>query len=200
MHTSSPQLEMSLASLDRLPEAELADGYRLRTYRTGDLAAWGRLVSECIGGQYDEAACRESLLMDTPQFAPEDLFFLEKDGEAIGTACALRKHAPGEGPGYLHMVAVTAAHRGQRLGRPLVIAALRRFGDLGYRDVILSTDDFRLAAIRTYLDLGFLPVRSHESHAIRWREVYEKLGVGAQHAVPSREEAGDATLSAEPSA
>jgi len=190
MHTSFPQLEMSLASLDRLPEAELADSYRLRRYREGDLAAWGRLVSECIGGQYDEAACRESLLMDTPQFAPEDLCFVEKDGKAVGTACALRRQAPGEGPGYLHMVAVTAAHRGHRLGRALVAAVLQRFRELGYRDVILSTDDFRLAAIRTYLNLGFHPVLNHESHALRWREVYAKLG----------EEAGDATLSAEPSA
>ncbi len=190
MHTSPPQLEMRRASLDALPEIVTAEGYRLRTYREGDWAAWGRLVSECIGGQYDEAACRESLLMDTPQFAPEDLFFVERDGEVVGTTCAHRKHAPGEGPGCLHMVAVTAAHRGHRLGRALIIAALQRFRELGYRDVILSTDDFRLAAIRTYLDLGFLPVRSHESHAARWRETYAKLG----------EEVGDATLSAEPSA
>jgi mycothiol synthase len=176
MQQQLPQLELRLASLDLLPEVELADGYVLRTYREGDLAAWGRLIGECIGGQYDEAACRESLMMDTPQFAPEDVFFLEKEGGVVGTACALRKHATGEGPGYLHMVAVDAAHRGHRLGRVLAVAALRRFRELGYRDVILQTDDFRLPAIRAYLDLGFAPVFTHDSHAARWREVYEKLG------------------------
>jgi mycothiol synthase len=190
VQTNLPQLEMRLASLDGLPEIEVAEGYRLRTYQEGDLTAWGRLISECIGGQYDEAACRESLLMGTPQFSPEDLFFAERDGEPVGTTCALRKYLPGEGPGHLHMVAVTAAHRGHHLGRALIVAALRRFGELGYRGVILSTDDFRLPAIRTYLDLGFEPVLSHESHAERWRLVRAKLG----------EEVRGATLSAEPSA
>ena len=171
-----PQLEMRLTSLDLLPELEVAEGYMLRTYREGDLAAWGRLIAECIGGQYDEAACRESLMMDTPRFAPEDVFFVEKEGEVVGTACALRKHAAGEGPGYLHMVAVDPAHRGRHLGRVLAAAALRQFRDLGYRDVVLQTDDFRLPAIRTYLGLGFAPVPTHDSHAARWREVCEKLG------------------------
>lgn len=171
------QLEMRLPSLTSLPEVRVADGYLLRTYRDGDLAAWARLVSECIGGHYDEAACRESLLMDTSKFAPQDLLFAVKDGEMVGTACALRKQATEKGPGYLHMVAVATEHRGRGLGRALVIAVLRRFRELGYREVVLQTDDFRLPAIRTYLAVGFRPVFTHDSHAARWAEAYRQLGL-----------------------
>ena len=192
MEPQLPQLEMRLPSLASLPEVEVADGYALRTYREGDLAAWAALVSECIGGRYDEAACRESLLMGTPQFAPEDLFFAEKGDEVAGTACAHRKHAPAEGPGIIHMVGVFAAHRGHGLGRALVTSALVRLRDLGYRDAILSTDDFRLSAIRTYLGLGFRPVFSHPSHTGRWEALYQQLGLS--------QEGQDETLSAEPSA
>lgn len=177
METQLPQLEMRLSSLASLPEVELAEGYTLRTYREGDLAAWAALVSECIGGRYDEAACRESLLMGTPQFSPEDLFFAEKGGEVVGTTCAHRKHAPAEGPGIIHMVGVFRAHRGHGLGRALVTAALWRLREMEYRAAVLSTDDFRLSAIRIYLGLGFRPVFSHVSHAPRWQELYQRLSL-----------------------
>lgn len=171
---------MRLPTLASLPEAEVAEGYTLRTYRDGDLAVWAALVSECIGGRYDEAACRESLLMGTPQFAPEDLCFAEKGDEVAGTTCAHRKHAPAEGPGIIHMVGVFAAHRGHGLGRALVAAALHRLREMGYREVTLSTDDFRLPAIRTYLSLGFRPHLSHPSHGARWQEVRRQLGLAGE--------------------
>jgi ribosomal protein S18 acetylase RimI-like enzyme len=207
MEQQLPQLEMRLPSLTSLPEVEVAEGYALRTYRDGpsgdgvaiptgwqsqDLAVWAQLVSECIGGQYDGAACRESLQMGTPRFAPEDLFFAERAGEVVGTTCALRLQPPEEGPGYLHMVAVSASHRGHGLGRALIVASLRRFREGGYREVVLKTDDFRLSAIRLYLDLGFRPVFSHHSHAARWQTVYQQLGLS--------QEGEDETLPTQPSA
>ena len=42
--------------------------------------------------------------------------------------------------------------------------------------VVLFTDDHRLAAIKTYLKLGFEPQMVHDSHPERWREVLAKLG------------------------
>ncbi len=171
---SLPQLHMDLDRLDRLPELEVAEGYRLRIYRAGDEAAWCRLVNECIGGQHDEAGCRASLT-ETPRFAPQDLFFAERDGEVAGTACAWRGAGVPEGVGYVHMVAVDPAHRGKQLGKALVVAVLRRFRELRYHTATLRTDDHRLPAIRLYLGLGFHPVMTHESHPGRWEAVYENL-------------------------
>ncbi len=170
-----PQLVMALASLDHVPPVEVADGYRLRAYQPGDEAAWCDLVNGCIGGEYTEEQCRRDIL-ETPGFEAGDLFFAERDGEVVGTAWALRKQRPEEGPGYLHMVAVLAEHRGHRLGRALVLAALHRFRELGYRSAVLQTDDWRSAAIKTYLGLGFRPRHTDPSHEGRWAEVMGSLG------------------------
>jgi len=172
-----PQLEMELPSLDRLPPVEVADGYRLRAYQPADESLWCRLVNECVGGQWTEEQCR-TLMMETPGFEAGDLLFAERDGEVVGTAWALRKQRPEEGPGYLHMVAVFAEHRGHRLGRALVLAALHRFREVGYRSAVLQTDDWRLAAIKVYAGLGFRPKMTHESHEGRWREVYQRSRSG----------------------
>jgi mycothiol synthase len=40
---------------------------------------------------------------------------------------------------------------------------------------VLETDDWRLAAIRTYLRLGFEPDPVEEEHAARWRRVLKIL-------------------------
>jgi hypothetical protein len=45
----------------------------------------------------------------------------------------------------------------------------------GWRAAWLSTDDFRLAAIRIYLDLGFQPLLTDDSHRERWPEVFAGL-------------------------
>jgi mycothiol synthase len=169
-----PQLQMDLDSLEQLPEAEVAKGYRLRIYRCGDEAAWCRLINECIGGRHDEEGCRSSLT-GTDKFSPQDLFFAECSGEAVGTACAHRGANTPEGVGYVHMVAVAPGHRGRRLGRALVAAVLRRFRELGYRAATLQTDDFRLSAIRLYLDLSFHPTMTDESHPARWEAVLSRL-------------------------
>ncbi|MDR3689213.1 MAG: hypothetical protein P4L46_07535, partial [Fimbriimonas sp.] len=46
----------------------------------------------------------------------------------------------------------------------------------GKRDIRLTTDDFRLAAIQTYLNLGFEPDMWHESHPGRWAAILQELG------------------------
>ena len=48
--------------------------------------------------------------------------------------------------------------------------------EMGWAVARLWTDDWRLPAIKTYLNLGFEPDIEHESHPERWRAVFEKLG------------------------
>ena len=169
-----PQLEMELPSLADLPPVEVAEGYRLRTYQPGDESVWCRLVNECIGGEYTEEQCGRELT-GRPWFDPADLFFVEHGGEAVGTACALRRPDLGTEAGYVHMVAVKPEHRGHGLGRALVLAVLHRFREMGFRAATLRTDDWRLAAIRMYLGLGFEPKMTDGSHEGRWREVRGRL-------------------------
>jgi len=171
-----PQLEMRLDSLDNLPEITVPDGYVIRTYREGDSADWCRLISAGIGGEYDDKAFRTSTA-GASSFDPEGLFFAERDGQLVGTACTVWNDSYPQDTGYLHMVAVDPMHQGHGLGRALTLAVLHRFRQRGFRRAVLQTDDFRLPALRLYLNLGFRPRFSHESHEGRWREVYRELGV-----------------------
>jgi mycothiol synthase len=75
----------------------------------------------------------------------------------------------------LHYLAVLPAHRGKHLGFMLAARVLVLLKGMGYTDAWLSTDDFRLPAIRTYLALGFDPVCTDKSHAERWEIVRHKL-------------------------
>lgn len=173
-----PQLEMERSCSEALPEVGTPTCYSLRTFRPGDEAAWCRLVNEAIGGEYTPETMRESLLSQ-PWFDEHDLFFLEKDGLIAGTACAQRERVAQERTGLVHMLVVDPKHRAIGLGRALLAATLRRLKDVGCRSAALSTDDFRLAAIRLYLAFGFRPTLTHDSHAGRWHEVLRRLGLPA---------------------
>jgi len=167
---------MVLDSLDNLPEVIAPSGYIIRTYRDGDSADWCRVVGSGIGGEYDDAGFRRSTA-GSSGFDPEGLFFAEKDGVIVGTACAVWSANYPEDTGYLHMVAVDPMHHGHGLGRALTLAVLHRLRARGFRRAVLQTDDFRVPALRLYLSMGFRPRFTHESHEARWRDIYETLGI-----------------------
>jgi tRNA-Thr(GGU) m(6)t(6)A37 methyltransferase TsaA len=162
-----PQLRMRRPDLAGLPPVEMPEGYALRTYRPGDEAAWAAIMNTGIGSGQTAELCRQKLT-GLPQFDPEGLFFATHDGTPIGSACAwvLR---PGEREaGELHMVCVLPEHRGHGLGYWLSLAVLHRFAERGFQHAGLNTDDFRLAAVKTYLELGFQPEHTHPGDAERW--------------------------------
>jgi len=47
----------------------------------------------------------------------------------------------------------------------------------------LETDDYRLPAIKTYLNLGFEPLLVHENQRDRWRNILSALGVQEKGAI-----------------
>jgi tRNA-Thr(GGU) m(6)t(6)A37 methyltransferase TsaA len=169
---------MRRSDLAGLPPVEMPEGYSLRTYRPGDEAAWAKIMDTGIrrpDRDWTPELVRERLI-DRPQFDPASLFFIvARDGEPVATACAWTR-VPGETEvGMVHMVCCRPEHRGRRLGYWVTLAVLHRFRERGFREADLSTDDFRLAAIRTYLDLGFEPAHTHPGDAERWLRVLWKL-------------------------
>ena len=153
--------------------------YGLRTFRDGDEQVWADIMNTGIGEGWTAERCRESLTRRA-QFLPDGLFFAvqhTRNPEIFaGSACAWRLDPDEWTVGYVHMVCVRPEHRGQRLGYWLTLAALRYFKNRGFERAILNTDDFRLAAIRLYLDLGFQPDFTHASHPERWEAVGRVLG------------------------
>lgn len=168
-----PQLRMEKTDLDNVPEIPVPDGYRLRTYEPGDESGLARVYAACDLGCTEPQAVRQRLV-EREFFRPERLFVVERADEIVGTALAWEE--PGDPPaGYLHMVAVVPAERGQGLGTLLTVAAIGQNRREGFRVQRLDTDDFRLPAIRLYLRLGYRPVLTHATHAARWEAVGEAL-------------------------
>jgi mycothiol synthase len=172
------QLRMRRPTLEDLPSAEPPFGYRLRTFRDGDEAAWGAIMSapDGIGADWTVDKVRVSM-MEQPQFAADGLFFAICDAAAelpVASATAWRVPADEYATGYVHMVGALPEHRGKGLGRLVTLATLHYFREHGFGDVILDTDDVRLPAIRTYLGLGFVPMYRQDplsDHVSRWSSV-----------------------------
>ncbi len=166
------QLRMCLGSLAGLPEPQVPPGLVLRTFRSDDEAGWAQLMTGAIG-DWDVQSTRREFLGDLG-VDPDGIFFLVMGGEYVATATD--KRTADAATGYLqHMVAVSAAHRGRRLGRCVSLAALRHMRQRGCQRAVLDTDDDRLPAIRTYLALGFVPHMVEDDHPARWQRVMSHL-------------------------
>jgi mycothiol synthase len=108
----------------------------------------------------------------------------EDSGELVASAMALLDdpERPASG-GELSWVAADLRHAGRGLGAAVASAATALLLEVGCRRVHLSTEDFRLAAIRTYERLGYDPVVNEPEVAARWREIGRRLGWAAEASV-----------------
>ena len=169
------QLRMVRPNLEDLPELELPIGYRMRTYRKGDEVHWARIISDSFGGRERTAQDTENEITNRDVFVPDGFYFATHCDVPVGTACAWRQSVDEKDVGYVHMVGVVAEHTGHKLGKWVSLAVLCYFRDNNFKCSMLDTDDFRVPAIKTYLNLGFIPVYVEAEQPERWRNIFEKL-------------------------
>ncbi len=169
------QLRMVRPNLKDLPKLELPAGYGMRTYLKGDEEHWARIISDSFGGRERTAQDTRNEITSRHVFVPDGLYFVTHRSTPVGTACAWRQSVDEKDVGYVHMVGVVAEHTGHKLGKWVSLAVLHYFRDNGFRSAMLDTDDFRIPAIKTYLNLGFLPVYVEEGQSQRWRNIFQNL-------------------------
>lgn len=167
------QLKMERKADGELPRIPLPDGYTLRTFRAGDEIALAPIYEHSDLGSATPESLRKNIL-EHPSFRPERILVVEHDGQIVGTAAAWVEPSD-PGAGYLHMVGVVPEHQGKRLGKLLTIEAMRLSQQEGFSILRLVTDDWRLAAIRVYLGLGYVPLLTHPSHRARWERIGLRL-------------------------
>lgn len=174
MSTQSTGQQLQMIMTDVEPDVPaLPDTYTLRTFRPGDEAGYLELM-HLVGFSHWGPETLESTLN---RVLPEGLFVVEHES-GILVATAMATHAPTQlhpFGGELGWVAVHPEHRGKGLGTIVCAAAIRRFRKAGYTRIFLRTDDHRLAAIKTYLKLGFVPFLFAPDMRDRWKVVCEKL-------------------------
>lgn len=170
------QLLMHRPTLDHLPEPPaLLPNYELRLYRPGDASALAQVLGRAFDDPDWTADRINRALIDAADVA--QTLVIACQGLPVATASAQLLPQQFPGSGCVHWVAVDPGHQGARLGYAVSLAVLHVFVGLGCRDAVLFTDDHRLAAIKTYLALGFVPRMADESHPARWSAVESQLGV-----------------------
>ena len=171
------QLKMMRRSAP-VKDRSLPEGFSFRFFGGSEeeIENWVRL---CRFGLVDDAT-RETFFATVRDFANVDaardcFFVLDAEGRYIATSTAV---ATPTKLGLVHMVASDPTCRGKGIGHAMLAKTLSMLEERGMTRITLRTDDFRLAAVKTYLDAGFLPVllRDPESdHAARWDKVREAL-------------------------
>ena len=158
------------ARLDRpLPDpGPLPERMSLHAADENARAGWNRIIKASFDGKQDYG-----MIENDPGCAPERVFFLSYGQLDVATAAAQLK----DGKGFIHMVGALPVYAGMGCGRFVVVEAMKSLKALGYAECHLTTDDFRLPAIRTYLRLGFEPAYAADDEEMkaRWEAVMMKL-------------------------
>jgi len=168
------QLVMLRENLEDLPPLPaLPEGFSLRLATPGDAPELAALLAAA----FDDPSWTVERVMSALLAAADvdRTYVIVADGELVATtSCQCGDRSKPRGT--IHWVGADPSRKGLRLGRTAVLAALHGFRELGYEDANLTTDDARLPAIKTYLDLDFRPLMTDPSHSERWTTVLGQLG------------------------
>jgi mycothiol synthase len=167
------QLFMRRPHLDNLPQhSPLPEGYNLHLMTPEEWNGVANVLQTAFEDAWDIARVQREFV-DAPDVI--ETYVITHNGEVVATASARLLPDAYPNSGYVHYVGALYGHKGKRLGYEVTLATLQKFVELGCKDAVLETDDHRLPAIKTYLNLGFVPENRHESHPQRWEAVQENL-------------------------
>ena len=165
------QLTMHIRSLTGLPQLQVPGPYVLRPYQVGDEIS----AAECLSAAFGETWTAERVLAELAANEKTWTMLVILNGDQV-VATATARASDNSGEGYVHWVAAHPDHAGKQLGYWATLAVLHEFVANGASRGILTTDDPRLPAIKTYLRLGFEPAILDETHPGRWEQVFTNLG------------------------
>ena len=172
-----PQLQMAFNSKligSPIKKQTTPPEYRLRMFHSGDEDGWFQLMGTAGFEGWDQ----EKLAPWLERILPGGWFVAvhEESKDIVATAMAV--HGPtGYFPfgGELGWVAGDPNHSGRNLGAAVCGAVTSRLLDMGYTNIHLNTDDFRLPAIRIYLKLGYVPLLFAPQMRERWEALCHRL-------------------------
>lgn len=159
-----------------IPVVPLPPGFRIRTMRPDDGALWTDIWRDAepfmeIGRDlFQEQFGHDLRALTWRGFIVED-----ERGVGVATITAwYHRTFKGEDYGMIHWVAVRRAYWGRGLGKAMLSHALRQMAQW-HKQAFLGTQTKRLAAIKLYLDFGFMPDLENDGAQEAWREVKTNL-------------------------
>ncbi len=160
--------------LKTLPSVQSPAGYFLRTYHPGDEARFYNVMAIAGWKGWNDDKLRPWL----PRILPDGWIMVieETSGKIVATAMALRDESEfGSAGGELGWLASDLAHANKGLGMTVSAAVTARLIQEGCRHIHLYTEHWRLAALKTYLKLGYVPYLYMPEMLERWRAICEQL-------------------------
>lgn len=178
--------------LDRLPPYSLADGFSLRMYQPGDEAIWLEICKYGLLAESDGMESWDTCMLSMENLVPErDVFFIcNAEGQAVATCTSFVK---ADNVALLHMLAAKPEARGHKLAYSMTAYALHKLDremSQENRMVRLKSDDWRVSAVRTYLQCGFQPVIFDVDMDTRWKAICDKLDI---HGIEMLDDDGNPT-------
>lgn len=149
-----PPADCEIITFDRLPHA--VDHWL-------DIMQYG--LSD---GLQDERFYRDCM-KPYPAYREDHTFFLVEKGNPVASITLICDDKTKDA--YVHMVACKPECRGKGYGGLLNQIALWVFTKEGMETAHLTTDDWRIPAIKSYLRAGFYPDRSTEDFQRRWDDI-----------------------------
>ncbi len=170
------QLKMYWLPGTPIKDVRLPEGYSITKFsRESDKLAW---VECCKNGLVADDADEKTFYNDISSNPAidvfNDVFFLDYEGEHIGTVTAFVND---KNIGDMHMVGIKTEFRGRGLAKILSYIALKEFEKRKVKYALLTTDEWRKSAVKSYLSAGFLPVKYDRGMIPRWRAVLEEYGI-----------------------
>ena len=167
------QLRMVKLSMSDIPGPNVTPQYVLRVMQRDEKTKWAELCDKAFNSTHDF----KTVVEDNAGYVEDGVFVIADGDKLIATGTAMCNHAHPEGFGYVHMIAADSSYSGKKLGYEITAAVLRRLRDDGFERAELTTDDFRLPAIKIYRSLGFAPDLTVDgTMRMRWEAIYKIFG------------------------
>ena len=172
--TSDLQMVWSRDRYFTPPTWPVPAGYFLRTYQEGDALDFFVLMERAGFPGWNMIEFEKWCL----KILPDGFFFVIDSATGKLAATAMACHNPTALHPFgatLSCVAADPLHRGRGLGYVVSAAVTQRLLQAGYLNIYLETDDWRLAAIKTYLNMGWVPLLYRQDMPARWEKICATL-------------------------
>jgi len=168
------QLVMRWKNDGVMPDMPDLGEFTLKTFDGSDeyRDRWCEIMLDGFGWQMDREGF-DKCLNDHGKYDPGLVFFIDCGDESAASITVIPHDDISEG--YIHMVACKKKYQGKGLGGLMNTVAVRAMMQRGLKTAYLTTDDFRIPAIRSYLRAGFCPDIIDESHRERWNSIMKTI-------------------------
>ena len=158
--------------------AVLPESVELKRFTEIDnaLSEWIDVIRYMDGGEKipDEEAYYRDVMLCEKGYDDNLCFILTVDGVCAASITVICDYEKKDG--YIHMVACKPEFRGRGLGNLLNDVALWVLKTEGMQTAYLTTDDWRIPAINTYLNASFVPdTETCPDYKERWEKIFEKI-------------------------